>query len=228
MTRPTIIKEDPVHGVTEKHPAFGQISVSRVHSGGGTGRHLYDSDVGHREFISLRIEQGQRTRAISHDYHHGTEIIAEIEMSMAQWASFVSSFNTSGVPCTIVHRRDGNLIDVEDLDDEPRLAKTMYETKNAASQAFNSITTEVKELDRLIAEKASVREIRESLRTLKFRIQNATPNVDYATRTLAEHAEGVIQKARADIESMVAQHVEHLGLEAGSVPSTIQLNSGDN
>ena len=214
MSRPTVIKTDRTHGTTDEHPAFGQISVSRVLS--GRGRHLYDSDVAHREFVVVRLERAQRTRAISHDYHLGVEILAEIEMSMAQWASFVSSFNTSGVPCTITMHREGKLIDTEELDDEPRLAMTMQETKSAARRAFDDIITEVDELDRLLTEKAGVREIRETLHTLRARIQNATPNVDYATRMLAEHAEDVVQKARFDIESMVAQHAERLGIEAPS------------
>ena len=34
-------------------------------------------------------------------------------------------------------------------------------------------------------------------------IANAVPNVDYAARQLAEHAENVVEKSRADIEAMV-------------------------
>jgi hypothetical protein len=222
-TKPTITKQDPVHGVTEQHPAMGQISVSRVSS--GKGHRLYDSDIGHHEWVEVMLERAQRTRTHSHDYHFGVERIASIQMSMAQWASFVSSFNTSGVPCTIEYRQVGELVEVEQIDDEPRLAMTMQETRTAATRAFDDIVNELDEVDRLIEEKAGLREVRQALHSLRSRLNNAVPNVNFATKTLAKHAEDVVQKARFDIESMVAQHAAQLGIEAPD--NIIEIGPGE-
>lgn len=51
----------------------------------------------------------------------------------------------------------------------------------------------------------SMAEVREAMRRLLAAIDNAAPNVDFASKQLVEHTENVVQKARADIEAMVVQ-----------------------
>lgn len=195
------------------HPAFGMISASRVTFGQGMskgpyGAILFDSDVRHHETIRIKIYHASRRREGSHDYIHPGQEFTEVEMSLAQWASFVSSMNTTGVPCTI--RRTETEVFVDALPYDPRLAQTMSETKEAAAEAFNKI----KEAFAAVKEKPT----KANIRDLEIALQNATPNVDYATRTLAKHAEDVVQKARADIEAMAVTHARQLGLTAGERP----------
>lgn len=195
----------------ETHPSFGMIGAFRT-SIGPTGASLFDSDILHNHTVVLRIETAERKRDISHDWIHPVRQLIEVEMSEAQWASFVSSMNTSGVPCTL-NRIQGEPI--ERPPHKPRLQHSFDETKAAADSAFADIREAMNAYMELPNTPAGPK--KEALRILQARIDNAVPNVDYAGRVLAEHAENVVQKARADVEAMVVQRAAHLGLDVGAV-----------
>jgi len=86
--------------IVTRHPAFGQIAVSRV-SGRRT---LYGSDFVHNGFVRVSIYGSEQHRTNSHDWpHHSNRPLIEVDMSEAQWGAFVSSFSSSeGARCTLV------------------------------------------------------------------------------------------------------------------------------
>jgi hypothetical protein len=212
-TPPTVEQLDSLVADTrDRHPAFGMISVARWH--GGQNR-LFDSDIEHSDTIVVQVSTAYRDRSSgSHDYIHQGDEIVEVQMSMAQWASFVSSMNTTGVPCTIRRHRTpvepAHWTIVDQIDEEPRLAMTMNETRRAAHRAHDAIATALAAYEQALTDKAPAKDRNEALRTLRARVTNATANVNYAAKTLAEHAEDVVQKARADVEAMAARHHERL------------------
>lgn len=195
----------------EVHPAFGNITVHRSTVSGGPqgGAVLFDSEIAHREVMTLRISPASRKRDLNHDWIHATsKPLIEVEMSMAQWASFVSSINSGGgVPCTI--RRTETDWNVPGLEFAPRLALSAAETRSAAERAFAKIkeARDVYEAHKTAA----------NLRALHFAIENATSSVTYATKTLTEHTENAVQKARADVEAMVVQHAKSLGIDPADI-----------
>ncbi len=202
------------HGYDE-HPAWAMIGASRV--SGTPGAVLFDSDVRHQHYVMVRLSRGSRKRELHHDYLLARQEIIEIAMSEAQWASFVSTMNTgNGVPCTIIH--EGNDWDVPGMPYEPRLQESMDEVRAAADHAAE----EVSEAFAAYEEKKTVA----NLRTLKYAIANMPANIEYAGTTLNEHAENVVQKARADIEAMVVAKAQQMGLEAGDLGITAQLTEG--
>lgn len=209
------------HGA-ETHPAFGMISAARV-SYGPPGQTLFQSDIAHGRTIRLMIDTATRRRDLKNDYVHSNMSgeVVEVEMSEAQWASFVSSMNTSGVPCTIRRRESKQ---VPEFPHEPRLALTMRETHEAAHEAFGTILEALRELEALEQGDSTPKQRREALRKLKVRIQNATPNVDFAGRQLAKQAEAVVERARADIEAMVTQKAAQLGLAPTDAQGLVALD----
>jgi hypothetical protein len=214
IEEPTI---DP-HGA-EVHPAFGMISASRVSHGGGPGAGavLFQSDIKHGNTIRITVNRATRSRDLNHDWvHPSNRDLIEVEMSEAQWASFVSSMNTSGVPCTV--RRTETDWRIPELPYQPRLAESMGEVKNAAVQAFGGIREAMAAYEKAIEDKAGAKIIKEKLRNLHSAIENSGANMHFAAKSLVEHTENVVQRARADIEAMVAQEVERRGLEAGQTP----------
>lgn len=82
---------------TEKHPAYGKVSVTRV-SGQGN---LFQVDYPQQHFIKLTISQASLERKLSNDWVYDNQEIVEINMSEVQWARLLSSMNTTGVPCTL-------------------------------------------------------------------------------------------------------------------------------
>src|SRR3546814_5396409 len=56
----------------------------------------------HQNFVSIRICRSSLNRDLSNDWHYGKDQMMEVNMSEAQWATFVSSMNVgSGTPCTL-------------------------------------------------------------------------------------------------------------------------------
>lgn len=137
-------------------------------------------------------------------------------MSEAQWASFVSSMNTTGVPCTL--RRTENDWRVPELPYQPRLAESMGEVKDAAVKAFGPIREAMAAYEKALEDKAPAKVRNAALRNLHFKIENSGGNMHFAAKMLVEHTENVVQKARADIEAMVLAEAMRLGLEAGQAP----------
>lgn len=193
----------------ESHPAFGLIGASRTTVTPGV--HLFDSDIRHQHTVRVRLKTASRRRDLHHDWIHADTEIVEVELSEAQWASFVSSMNSGdGVPCTIRWRADGG--GVPEFPYDPRLAHTTAETKDAANLAFGEIRAALAVVEALDA-KCSAKDRREAMRELHFAIVNASPNVEYAGKVLIEHTEDVIQKARADVEAFVVGKARQLGID---------------
>jgi hypothetical protein len=211
MTRET------VHPVTnergeESHPAFSLISASRISYGGGGGV-LFDSDITHQHTVRIKIETATRQRRLNHDYIHGHKQLIEVELSEAQWASFVSSMNTTGVPATLRWLPgEGQL---PELPYAPRLQQSMDEVRNVAERLFTEAREALAEYEQAVAEKAGAKVVREKLRNLHATLENSKSNVTYAAKSLNEHTENVVQKARADIEAIVYHESQRLGLDAG-------------
>lgn len=209
ITEPTIDQ----YGA-DTHPAFGNIRGARVSS--NPGAVLYDSDIRHQHSVVLTISRATRQRALNHDWHHPTGELIEVEMSEAQWASFLSSMNTQGVPCTI--RRTENDWQVPGLAYAPRMAESLAETRAAADRAWSEIRAS---LDAYVEHKTAG-----NLRGLQAAVNNATANVAFAGKRLAEHSENVVQRARADIEAMVTTRAAQLGIDAGAVSQALQITDG--
>jgi hypothetical protein len=195
---------------TEAHPAYALVSATRVtHSRGAV---LFDSDLAHRQTIRVTVARATRRRDLSTDWIHATgPALVELDLSEAQWAAFVSSMNTPGVPCTL--RATETDHDLPGLDLAPRLAASMDEARNAADKAFEQSRAALAAYEDALAS-GGAKDKRDALGRLRAALTNAAPNVAYASTRLAEHAENVVTKARADIEAMAAQQAAHLALPA--------------
>lgn len=205
---------------SEEHPAWGVISAARVSATPGVV--LFDSDIKHGRTMRVTVQRATRSREGSHDYIHGSgPDLIEVEMSEAQWASFVSSTNTTGVPCTV--RRTETDWNVPGVEYAPRLAHSMGEVKGAAAAAFVKIREARDAYEKALEEKAPAKVRNEALRALHYAIENSAPNIHHAAKVLVEHTENVVQKARADIEAMVQAEASRLGIEAGQTSAVLEL-----
>lgn len=200
------------HG-DEEHPAFGLIGASRI-SWSSPGAVLFDSDIRHQHSVRVRISGAIRHRQLNHDWVYSQKQEIEVELSKAQWASFVSSMNMGdGVPCTI---RARGVEGTPDIPYAPSLKQTMDEAHGAAEGAFGAIKEKLAEYEAIV-KTGTAKQKKEALFDLHCTIQNAVPNVDFAGQQLIKQTEDVVMKARADIEAYVVQSAHKLGIEPGSV-----------
>lgn len=205
------------HG-EERHPAYVLLGASRV-SSSPPGHALFDSDIRHQHYVVVRLKRASRKRDLGHDWTRGCDLLFEVAMSEAQWASFVSSMNTGdGVPATLEWDATQDDPQVPRVPYAPRLAESMEEVHAAAENALADI--------REAFEAYKAHPTKAGLRDLEIRLQNATPNMDFAAKSLSEHAENVVTRARADIEAYVVQKAKHLGIEPGDLGSPLELTAG--
>jgi hypothetical protein len=211
----------------ERHPAFGVIAVHRVHT--MPGEVLFQSDVRHQEYIRLTVHEAVRKRKLHHDWVHAGKLVCEVSMSMTQFASFIASVGTEGVPCTIEFTDSGaNAPGARPgLNPASRLAFTTEEVRAAAVEAYKGIQEALKAYEETLADKGSAAVRRAALGTLRAAVANAVPNVAYAAKTLDEHAEAVVDNSRADIEAMVVQMAERLGVSPAEVLAINPVQGGE-
>ena len=69
-------------------------------------------------------------RDLSHDWHHEREQYIEVAMSEAQWATLVSSLNSTAIPCTLTYLM-GKCID--------RLQVGAFENRTLANSMLNRL-----------------------------------------------------------------------------------------
>lgn len=191
---------------SEVHPSFGKAIVSRVST---TGTNLFDSDIRHREYISLRIHQASRRRDLAHDWIHQERELIEINMSMAQWGALVSSMGSDGVPVTISHVNGQR---IEQADHAPRMRESVAEVKAAATKSVAEIDAATKAVIAGFDAKVGRKEMSDLIRTLRYTVENAPGSMAFAATSLTEHVEKVITTAKADIEAMVAAAADHHGV----------------
>lgn len=206
------------------HPAFGMIGASRGSS--TPGQVLFDSDIRHGHTVTITLYRATRKRDLNHDWvHGGVKPLAEVEMSEAQWASFVSTMNVgSGVPCTI--RKTETDWDIPGLPYDPRLAHSMDEVRTGAHRTFDRIQRAMAAYDALDP-KCPAKERRAAIDEIRNATRHAQSSLDFAARALNEHAENVVQRARADIEAMVLDNAAKVGLAAGQAKGLVELPAMD-
>jgi hypothetical protein len=205
------------HG-DEAHPAFGVAVVTR-RSGGG--RSLFQSDLLHNETISLSVREATRKRDLSHDWIHPGRELVEIEMSLAQWGSLVSSMGLgSGVPVTI--RRTEHKPFVPEIPHQPRTAESLREVREVTDRMYTRVKEATAALHEAIHEKKGVRATKEALNALENAVAHAGSNAQFTVDSLVEAGEQVVAQARADIET----HALEVARLTGAGPS-IEASSFD-
>lgn len=203
---------------TEQHPSFVLVGISHV---SGKTR-LFESEMEHSHFIRLTIQTCERERDLHRSWLHGRQTIVEVDMSLAQWGAIVSSPNQgSGKPATLTrfHHPEGLPEGMTpEAEWEPQLAHTHREVRDAGTRALSKITEAFERYQEAIDQKLGAKEVKSRRHHLQCMIANGPGNMEFAAKSLTEHVEEVVTKARGDIESMVQQAViagESLELEAG-------------
>lgn len=213
--------ENPVTGEdgSEHHPAFGMARVGRIMS--TPGQVLFQSDIRHGEYIEITVSEASRRRDLKHDWVHPEQVLIKFCLSIAQFASFIASSSTEGVPVTIGYDHG----DRPGLPAGSRLALTSTEVHAAAHEAFRHIQEAEAAYEEALTGKAPAAERKRLLANLRAAIRGAVPNVDYAADQLTRHAEEVVEKSRADIEAMAAAARNRPQLPAQETPQLLHAEA---
>ena len=221
MNRPyenpiTTVDDGPMDGTTTTHPAFAQISASRV--SGST--YLYGSDFNHNHYVTIAICRSELKRSLSRDWFFGREEKIEVALSEAQWATFVSSMNQgSGVACTLQH------IDRERVPQLPETPKKKAQYDAELKERLGIVEDSLAELEKQIDASPLSGKKKDALKsTLGAAQRNLTPNIKFVSDQFGEHMEDTIEKAKIEIEAHVNSAVHRAGITALNEKTVLTLS----
>jgi predicted transcriptional regulator len=206
-TKPTMRIED---GRTIKtHPAFGQVSFSRV---SGDSK-LFGSEISSGTFIRCTIHESEEHWHLHQKWYYPDKIIAEFDLSPNQFAELLTTMNfRGGVPCTI---RVKNNQSVEDFID----SETVHELiKEDIKQSSKDLSEEVKRLEKEMMEildkstlsKVSKKVLMDIVSSLKRTIND---NMPFILTQYQEATDKIQSSAKAEVDAFVTHTITQLGLK---------------
>lgn len=205
-------------GTKTSHPAFAMIGAHRASVGGGgdSGIHLYGSDFKHRAIVTIRIHESEMHRAVSHDWPFARGVIAEVTLSEAQWATFVSSLNCGdGVPCTLNFAADRGEV--------PGIAPPKPRIEQASGEIIETMRDAVNILDEVLAELKDKGRANDLKGRLAMARQEIVSNLPFVAKSFDQHMEGTVEKAKSEVHGYMTGALMRAGLTHLTAPDKLPL-----
>lgn len=205
--------------VEESHPSFGLISVS--HYTYTPAQNFFGSSIRHHAGVSLTISRAIKQRSLSNTWYNDKDEIIEVNMTQAQWAELLSSFNRGpGVPCTLNRVNRKAVSGYEDIGVPP--CPETNERQEIEAEFKREMVNITKGMADLIAKaetlqakpninKADRKEFLNIAETLQRKIDSCLP---FIQGQFNEAMDGVVVHAKADIEAFTGQLLRQAGLDA--------------
>lgn len=208
-------------GTVSTHPAFGQITLHRLEGG---HQALYGSDFAHRRAICIQIHESTLNRDLSRDWAHAGKVIAEVRMSEAQWATFVSSMNVGmGVQCTIAYREGKGEVPAFELPTD-HVQQFSDEMQDKLSETVAGFRKTLEQIDSMGLPKAKAAALKAPFERA---ITEMRSNMPFVAKSFSEHMERTVEKAKVEIHGYLNATVQAAGLAAiteGQGPLVIEMN----
>lgn len=206
---------------TYNHPAYGQLSASRV-TGGTT---LYGTDFEHHNFIAIRVKRSEFERTLSRDWHHAKDEIVELHISEAQWATFVSSLNVGeGVPCTLTYvgRKAMPGIPLRRQADDHKA-----ELHQKVSAAVGLVDDAIADIEGELGASVSAKKKASFLGKLRGLRQQIASNLPFVAESFERHMDKVTEHAKIEVNAYAQNVIQRAGLAAlGIAESPLKLGAG--
>lgn len=204
---PVTTEESSFGGVsyTTTHPAFAQISASRV-SGHAN---LYGSDFKHQHYMTVKIMKSQLHRDLNRDWYFGRNEYIEVALSESQWATFVSAPNVgSGVPCTLQHRDGKRIPGIPSVDKSADYKKDMDRDLSDAIADIDALLVEIDGLGLSAKKTASIKATAQRAR------KSLDDSVPFVAEQFAEYMEDTVEKGKQEIHGYMQNVIHRAGIAA--------------
>jgi hypothetical protein len=215
----------------EAHPSFGMIGISRT-SGNAS---LFESEIRHQYYLSIRIKEAVRLIDGTHTHIHGGKELIEINLTEAQFATLMTQPNHGdGVPCTIHY----SIADKNEPWTHPRFMSRPYppaperfekkfhkEAGERAKIISDNLADLEKEIDSFLS--GDLKANKGTLNILKAKVSSARQQIDqnipYVLHTAEEQLEKKISAAVIEFEGYINQSLQQKGLALAQGTSSPQL-----
>lgn len=190
------------NSLPEHHPTYGMISIHKTYA--HPGEHLVGSDLLHNSFITLKISSMKYQRMLSGDQYFDDDKIVEIQMSHSQWAEFLSSINSSGVPCTLSFiTKEGQGYIQEKVPHVDKLKIHKDEFNEEFTGKIEEALHLVWQLSNGISNKMGKKEQREIIHDLSCKLGNLKANQHFAIDQFNEAVETRMNFAKGELKAFL-------------------------
>lgn len=188
------------------HPAFGQISITRV-----SGRsYLHGADYEVSDYMSIKIATNTKRRHLSRFWFSEVDPIVEVALSPAQWATFLTSLNVgNGVPCTITRRGRDMVPGIQPEAPEEEFHRK--EVDEAIVEAKTALDDLQGDIDNLKISAAARRELSSKIATAKMAIGSSQ---SFIRQSFGEYVQKRTERMKADLHAYAEMALMGLGLKA--------------
>lgn len=204
--------------IVESHPSFGMVSVSRYTC--VPAQHFFGSAIAHNAGVSLTVSKASKHRNLSSNFYFEDDELIEINMTEAQFAELMCSFNSSGVPCTLNHvnRHAANTYAEISVPPCPE-RNERKEIESEFKREMKNLSTGLQDLidkARMFQTKPSInrqdrKEFLAIAETLQRKIDSCLP---FIHSQFNEAMDSVLVHAKADLESFTGQILRQAGLDS--------------
>lgn len=199
--------------VTEEHPAFGIVGISRIHS--SSPDRLFGSSIRRNPTsVRLRIRRAKRVHNLSEDWYFGKGELVDVELTSAQFADLLTHMNIGdGVPCTIrsVDNVSVPRIPEDDSVEVDRICDGFKEDVRAKSKEIVEIKNEIREiLNKKTINKGDRKAIGGLLEKMTRQIVDSAP---FVVDMLAEASEKIGTEVKKEAEAFMSMAVERAGIK---------------
>lgn len=208
---------------TKREDYMGMISWSRT---SGSARSLFGTEIETANPIIIRINEAEETRELSKNWYFSHKEIIQVEMSPIQWAEFLTSGNTSGVPCTIRYRNGEKMSEPAMSTIKEDYNKEVDKQFNNFNNSFNSIAATLKEQIET-GKPMSKKALEDLLHNVEILRENTVSNINFVKKSFKEDMDNIVTKAKAEFNAYVENRVHEIGLESIN-SNSVKLLGGEN
>lgn len=204
---------------TESHPSYALIGLSRWSSGGG--RSFFGSSIEPHAGVSLSISVAEKKRNLSNTWYHTRGEIIQVDMTEAQFAQMITSFNIGcGVPCTLSHLSksviaklpDGIIPECPETNERKLVEQEFAADMKRLGEQLAVLVKKAQELQ----EKPSVTKADRKLFTdIAQSIQSiVSASAPFIQKQFNEALDDTVTQAKADVDAFLTQLLRTAGMEA--------------
>jgi len=201
--------------VSEEHESYGLLSVNRA-STGGEGRNLFGSSIRHGTFLTFRLKRAEKRRQNNRTWigSAGKEMIAEFEMSPAQWADLLTSLNVGeGIPVTLRY------VNGEEMEACPEVSQRQIfekEFRNDVTRATENAKRLIERVNNFIETKGVItkKDSKQLAEDLKLLLQDLQSNMPFVQKQFTAAMDRTTTEAKHEIENFVNGKIASLGINA--------------
>lgn len=182
------------------------------HRNMGTPRTLFGTEIQSNP-ITLTIKKASEERNLSRNWYHEEGDLIEVEMSPVQWAEFLTSANTSGVPCTLKW-----LIGKGHMS-EPKVSEIAKQYNDEVEESFDGFRNSFDEISNLVKSvldsnksmsKKQMEEILHIIEVSKYKVINS---VEFVKASFKDDMEEMLTKAKAEFNAYVENRIYEIGTD---------------